>query len=134
MTGIFWKKTITKLQNFVKTLFHIIRNIRHFMPVIIIRKDLSGSMRMTGTEVFSVWYVSHLPNETIMLFVVNYTPVERTDYRVGVPKNKQYKLIMDEHGLLPNRKYLRQRQRNVINREFSFAYPLPAYGIAVFTY
>lgn len=30
-----------------------------------------------------------------MLFVINYTPVARDDYRVGVPKRKQYKLILN---------------------------------------
>ena len=69
-----------------------------------------------------------------LLFVVNYTPVERTDYRVGVPKNKQYKLIMDEHGLLDKPKVFKAEAKECDHREFSFAYPLPAYGIAVFTY
>lgn len=30
-----------------------------------------------------------------LLFVINYTPVAREDYRVGVPKRKQYKLILN---------------------------------------
>ena len=30
-----------------------------------------------------------------LLFVCNFTPVERPDYRVGVPKKKQYKLVLD---------------------------------------
>ena len=33
-----------------------------------------------------------------LLFVVNFTPMERPDYRVGVPKKKQYTLILDENG------------------------------------
>ena len=69
-----------------------------------------------------------------LLFVVNYTPVERPDYRVGVPKKKQYKLIMDEHGLLDKPKVFKAEAQECDHREFSFAYPLPAYGIAVFTY
>ena len=30
-----------------------------------------------------------------MLFVINFTPVEREDYRVGVPRKKKYKLVLN---------------------------------------
>ena len=33
-----------------------------------------------------------------LLFVLNFTPVERKAYRVGVPKGGKYKLILDENG------------------------------------
>ena len=69
-----------------------------------------------------------------LLFVCNFTPVARPDYRVGVPKKKQYKLIMDEQGLLPKGKVFKAEKKNCDNREFSFAYPLEAYGVGIFTY
>ena len=69
-----------------------------------------------------------------LLFVVNFTPVERVDYRVGVPKKKQYKLIMDEHGLLEKPQIFKAETKECDNREYSFAYSLPPYGVAVFTY
>ena len=69
-----------------------------------------------------------------ILYVVNFTPVDRPDYRVGVPKKKQYKLIMDENGLLEQPKTFKAVKQECDNREFSFAYPLPAYGVAIFTY
>ena len=69
-----------------------------------------------------------------ILYVVNFTPVDRPDYRVGVPKKKQYKLIMDENGLLTEPKTFKAVKQECDNRPFSFAYPLPAYGVAVFTY
>ena len=35
-----------------------------------------------------------------LLFVINFTPVERPDYRVGVPKRGTYTLVLDDsHGL-----------------------------------
>ena len=35
-----------------------------------------------------------------LLFVINFTPVERPDYRVGVPKRGTYTLVLDNsHGL-----------------------------------
>ena len=69
-----------------------------------------------------------------ILYIVNFTPVDRPDYRVGVPKKKQYKLIMDEQGLLPKGKVFKAEKKNCDNLEFSFAYPLEAYGVGIFTY
>ena len=69
-----------------------------------------------------------------ILFVVNMTPIERSDYRVGVPKNKQYKLIMDENGLLDKPKTFKAVEQECDHREFSFGYPLPPYGVAIFTF
>ena len=69
-----------------------------------------------------------------ILVVCNFTPVASPDIRVGVPKKKQYKLIMNEQGLLPKGKAFKAEKKNCDNREFSFAYPLEAYGVGVFTY
>ena len=68
-----------------------------------------------------------------ILYVVNFTPVDRPDYRVGVPKKKQYKLIMDENGLTEPKTFKAVKQE-CDDRQFSFAYPLPAYGVAIFVY
>ena len=45
-----------------------------------------------------------------------------------------YKQIMDENGLLTEPKTFKAEKQECDNRPFSFAYPLPAYGVAVFTY
>ena len=68
-----------------------------------------------------------------LLVVCNFTPVERPDYRVGVPKKKQYTLVVDENGMT-GKKVFKAEKKDCDNRPFSFAYPLPAYGIAVFQY
>ena len=68
-----------------------------------------------------------------ILVVCNFTPVARPDYRVGVPKKKQYKLILDENGIT-DPKIFKAEKKECDNRPFSFAYPLPAYGIAIFLY
>ena len=68
-----------------------------------------------------------------LLVVCNFTPVERSDYRVGVPKKKQYTLVMDENGMT-GKKVFKAEKKDCDNRPFSFAYPLPAYGIAIFQY
>ena len=75
-----------------------------------------------------------------LLFVINYTPVAREDYRVGVPKKKQYRLILNSKdpkfgGDVPVEQTVYKAEKQECDgKEFSFAYPLPAYGVAVFVY
>lgn len=75
-----------------------------------------------------------------LLFVINCTPVAREDYRVGVPKKKQYKLILNSKdprfgGDTPvEQTVYKAVKKECDGRDFSFAYPLPAYGVAVFLY
>ena len=75
-----------------------------------------------------------------MLFVCNFTPVARPDYRVGVPKKKTYKLVLDsdaaEFGGEGTEKSVSYKavKSECDGRAFSFAYPLSGYGIAVFKY
>ncbi|MGN0140923.1 MAG: 1,4-alpha-glucan branching protein GlgB [Roseburia sp.] len=75
-----------------------------------------------------------------LLFVCNFTPVERPDYRVGVPKKKSYRLILNSDdqkfgGSGAERPVTYAAQKKECDgRPFSFAYPLPPYGVAVFKY
>lgn len=75
-----------------------------------------------------------------LLFVCNFTPMERPDYRVGVPKKKTYKLVLStddaEFGGNGEKKLPGYKAEKVEcdNREYSFAYPLAPYGVAVFRY
>ncbi len=69
-----------------------------------------------------------------LLFVISFTPVKREDYRVGVPKKKNYKLIMDENGLLDEPVIYKAERQDCDNRKYSFSYPLVPYGIGVFLY
>ena len=77
-----------------------------------------------------------------LLFVVNFTPVAREDYRVGVPRRKQYKLILNSHeerfggnDIVENRETVYKAEKiECDNQQFSFAYPLPPYGVAVFEF
>ena len=75
-----------------------------------------------------------------LLFVINFTPVARDDYRVGVPRKKQYKLILnsDEErfgGTGAERPTVYKAEKQECDgRPFSFAYPLPPYGVAVFEF
>ncbi len=73
-----------------------------------------------------------------LLFVINFTPVARDDYRVGVPKSGTYSLILDsEHGLYKRGEHAfsaRSRKSECDGQPYSFAYPLPAYGAAIFKF
>ena len=68
-----------------------------------------------------------------LLFVCNFTPVARPDYRVGVPKKKQYKLIFTEKGMCEPQVF-KAEKINADNRDYSIGYELPPYGVAVFQY
>ncbi len=68
-----------------------------------------------------------------LLVVCNFTPMDRPDYRVGVPKKKQYTQLLDENGMTAKKVFKAEKQE-CDNRPFSFAYPLPAYGVAIFQY
>lgn len=75
-----------------------------------------------------------------LLFVINFTPVERLEYRVGVPKKKSYKLILNSE----DKKFGGEDEARPTSykaekipcdgRKYSLAYPLPAYGVALFKF
>jgi 1,4-alpha-glucan branching enzyme len=75
-----------------------------------------------------------------MLFVINFTPVERLEYRVGVPAKKTYKLLLNSEdpkfgGSDVNRPLsYKAEKKECDGRSYSIAYPLPAYGVAIFKY
>ncbi|SDB28969.1 1,4-alpha-glucan branching protein GlgB [Eubacterium oxidoreducens] len=75
-----------------------------------------------------------------LLFVVNFTPVERNDYRVGVPKKGKYKLIYTQDMqlnelLIESKDYTFEAELSECDgRDYSIAYPLTGYGVAVFHY
>ena len=73
-----------------------------------------------------------------LLFVINFTPVARDDYRVGVPKSGTYSLILDSgHGLYKRGEHAfssRSKKRECDGQPYSFAYPLSAYGAAIFKF
>ena len=73
-----------------------------------------------------------------LLFICNFTPVDRDDYRVGVPKRGTYTLLLDqEHGYYKRGdkiSHYRSIKSECDGQPYSFAYPLPAYGTAVFRF
>ena len=75
-----------------------------------------------------------------LLFVINFTPMEREDYRVGVPKKGSYRLLLDSDaaafggtGKTKKESFLAEK-KPCDQRPFSIRYPLSPYGIAVFRF
>ena len=75
-----------------------------------------------------------------LLFVCNFTPMERGDYMVGVPKKKQYRLILNSAdpkygGSHPvEDTVFRAVKGECDGKPFHLEYPLPPYGVAVFAF
>ena len=75
-----------------------------------------------------------------LLFVCNFTPMERVDYMVGVPKKKQYRLILNSAdpkygGSHPvEDTVFRAVKGECDGKPFHLEYPLPPYGVAVFAF
>ena len=73
-----------------------------------------------------------------LLFILNFTPMERPDYRVGVPElKKKYTLMLnsDDKAFGGNGKELpatfKAEEVSWDNQPYSFNVPLPAYGAVV---
>ena len=75
-----------------------------------------------------------------MLIVLNFTPIARDDYRVGVPENKKYRLILNSDekrfgGLGKEQpEYYVADEMEWDGQPYSIAYELPAYGAAIFLF
>lgn len=75
-----------------------------------------------------------------LLFVISFTPVARPKYRVGVPKRRSYRLILNSDdaefgGSGKQRQLTYKAERKASDgRDFSISCPLPAYGVMVFRF
>lgn len=130
----------SELQNYVRALLHLYQK----------NKALYDSdQRYEGFEwinandntrsIFS--FVRHSQDgKNNLLFVINFTPMARPDYRVGVPKKKQYRLVLNSDAAefggsgKEQPEVYRAVQSECDGRPYSFAYDLPAYGVAVFKF
>ena len=75
-----------------------------------------------------------------LLFVINFTPMERADYRVGLPIKTKYTLVLNSddpryggEGRSRPRVY-HAKESPCDGQKYSFAYALPPYGVAVFRF
>ena len=122
-----------KLQNYVRSLISLYRK---YPALYAMDNNTDGFEWINANDgdrsIFS--FVRKSPTKRYKILVVcNFTPVDRPDYRVGVPKKKQYKLILDENGETQP-KIFKAEKKECDNRPYSFSYPLPGYGVAIFLY
>ena len=129
-----------QMQNYVKALLHLYKKTPALYDA---DQDPCGFEWINADDadrsIFS--FVRHSKDgKNNLLFVINFTPVARPDYRVGVPKRKQYRLVLDGDaaefgGNTTERPVVYKAVKSECDgREYSFAYDLPAYGIAIFKF
>ena len=129
-----------QMQNYVKALLHLYKKTPALYDA---DQDPCGFEWINADDadrsIFS--FVRHSKDgKSNLLFVINFTPVARPDYRVGVPKRKQYRLVLDGDaaefgGNTTERPVVYKAVKSECDgREYSFAYDLPAYRIAIFKF
>ena len=129
-----------QMQNYVKALLHLYKKTPALYDA---DQDPCGFEWINADDadrsIFS--FVRHSKDgKSNLLFVINFTPVARPDYRVGVPKRKQYRLVLDGDaaefgGNTTERPVVYKAVKSECDgREYSFAYDLQAYGIAIFKF
>ncbi len=126
-----------ELQSYVKDLLHLYRK---YPALYRLDNDWNGFQWINANDgdrsIFSFVRRDETGKKNL-LFVINFTPVPRPDYRVGVPKKGKYTLVLDnEHGLLPasGAPGFKAAAAECDGQPYSFDYPLPAYGTAVFRF
>ena len=126
-----------ELQSYVRDLLHLYKKYPAFYRL---DNDWNGFQWINANDgdrsIFSFVRRDETGKKNL-LFIINFTPVERADYRVGVPKRGKFTLLLDnEHGMYSasGRPTYRSAKGECDGQPFSFAYPLPAYGTAIFQF
>ena len=129
-----------QIQNWYRDLLHL---YRHNKALYELDTDPAGFEWINKDDTFrSIFsFVRHSrDNKKNLLFVCNFTPMERPDYRVGVPKKKKYELVLDsdaeEYGGSGRKraKVYDAKKGSCDNQKYYVEYPLSAYGTAVFEF
>lgn len=129
-----------KIQDWVKELLHIYRNNRCMYELDNSWKGFEWINANDNERSIFSFIRKSKDGKNNLLFVINFTPVAREDYRVGVPKRKTYKLILNSedvkfNGTESDRPTSYKAVKKASDgRDYSIAYPLPAYGVAVFKF
>ena len=129
-----------QLQNYVKALLHLYKKT----PALYEQDTVPEGFQWVNANdsyrsIFSFMRFSKNGKRNL-LFVCNFTPMEREDYRVGVPRKKQYKLVLDSDaarfgGSGREKPLIYKAEKSECDGQpYSFSYPLPPYGVAVFEF
>lgn len=128
------------LQAFVKELLHLYKNNKCLYEYDCYPEGFEWINADDGDRsIFS--FVRHSESgKSNMLFVINFTPVERPDYRVGTTCRRKHTLVLSSDdkkfgGTGKRRpKEYKPAKKECDGRKYSFRYKLPAYGVAVFKF
>lgn len=129
-----------QMQNYVKVLLHLYRKYRCLYEL----DDHWDGFQWINVDdcfrsIFSFVRYSKSKRKSL-LFVMNFTPMEYPDYRVGVPKKKNYRLVLDgdaaEFGGNGREKpeFFEAKKGACDNQPYYLEYPLSPYGVAVFEF
>ena len=128
------------LQAFVKELLHLYKNNKCLYEYDCYPEGFEWINADDGDRsIFS--FVRHSESgKSNMLFIINFTPVERPDYRVGTTCRRKHTLVLNSDdkkfgGTGKRRpKEYKPAKKECDGRKYSFKYKLPAYGVAVFKF
>lgn len=126
------------LQNYVRGLLTLYRK---YPALYRLDQDLGGFQWVNANDAERSIFSFIRRDETgkkNLLFICNFTPVARDGYRVGVPKRGSFTLLLDnEHGLYERgekTKVFKSKKSECDGFPYSFDYPLPGYGTAIFRF
>ena len=128
------------IQNWYRDLLHLYKKNKAMYEL---DSDPAGFEWINADDCFRSIYsfLRHSKdNKKNLLFVCNFTPMERRDYRVGVPRRKQCRLILNSDDIRyggkgePRPLLYKPVKQECDGQKYSFAYPLPPYGVAVFEF
>lgn len=134
------KKEHRDLQNWVRALLHVYRRNRCLWDYDCYPEGFEWiNANDASRSIFS--FVRHSENgRNNMLFVINFTPMARPDYRVGTTCRRRHTLLLnsdaaDFGGSGQERpEVYKPVKQECDGKEFSFAYDLPPYGVAIFRF
>lgn len=128
------------LQAFVKELLHLYKNNKCLYEYDCYPEGFEWINADDGDRsIFSFVRYSE-SGKSNMLFIINFTPVERPDYRVGTTCRRKHTLVLSSDdkkfgGTGKRRpKEYKPAKKECDGRKYSFRYKLPAYGVAVFKF
>jgi len=130
-----------ELKEFVKSLLHIYRKYPALYEGDYERKGFKWMNADDCDRSIYSFVRKASGKDKNLLFICNFTPAARPDYRIGVPKQRTYKLILDSEAGVFGGNADEDKKTDYIaepvtcdGQEYSFEYALPAYGAAVFEY
>ena len=126
------------LQNYVRGLLTL---YRQYPALYRLDNDWNGFQWINANDgdrsIFSYRRKDETGKKNILV-VCSFTPVDRPDYCVGVPKRGNFTLLLDNiHGMYrrgDGAPVFHSKKKECDGQPYSFAYPLPAYGTAIFRF